>query len=1024
MRKTKKRVIFMLCFCAMMMSGIFTSVKVNATEAADKTFDVLKEGYTLTYKVLDEENVSLTDVTKTSETESLPVEMILDDSVEGTIDGVKHTYNVTQIADQAFADCSTKKYVIPTTVTLLVGNPFEEDDVVVLKKIYQMNGLSAEPTISFGQDFYEGVYAILICGDSTSIAIAKDICNVGDGDLPESIIPIEGATESTIANYSILALKNGANTTGMIREENKLSTATVPMMDYVTEKGVSGTIKWEAVDDVQPENYTVSSNMFTNGVTTDSYAFSYTAGNYVPFEGSVKLANTLVTITEGAFNFKFELFENEEGSTAVLLKAELVNSADTTTTKCIIPSKVTVNNKEYTVNQIASAAFSGLGQVKEYVIPDTIQTVVENAFYNTSDSSISGRVILLRIQATDVNKLPEIRGSYQRDDNKGNRMAIIVDKALAGKENDLRNKYGNLVGWNDEFLKVAETNVLTDNIMYGGSKTIPTDVYYDPSTGKNTMAYVVQNTVEQASYKDFLTNVAVPTVVSWNGKESYVFNYPDGAQNFPYAITALGYISINKSQQFDPQSLSGFTYKLVNGTLCVTGYKGSATELVLSKTEADAYNTYSVTGIGGRSLTDSKYQKLTIPSTITSIEPDAFVGANYMKVVVEAGNPYFIAIDDFLYSADKTTLIAAPSASGHVSLPEGTIKLGNYAFAGSSRVLSVIIPSTVTMIGTTNNGAYTFAWMRGFETIKFSSYNPAALTIMGNHMVEGSSLREVYYPEGTTAAYTAVMQGAGIYFGDGVSIKEWRPTYNTIVSMDGTEVKYVNPVDSTKTYTWTSSNPDVVIVEVSGTQGKLTAVGNGEAIITATAADGTTYKWTVNVTLSETVYKTAFPVSNIVLGKKDGKKTDQVTINTVSVPRGTTLASVSVKNKKIATVKLTKDKKGIIITSAGKTGKTTVTVTDANGKTATMTVTVKKAPTAKTFKLAKTSVKIKKGETYQIKLKSSVACQKVTYSLTKAAKKIVSVDSTGLVTAKKKGKAKITVKSYNGKTATLTVTVK
>ena len=70
--------------------------------------------------------------------------------------------------------------------------------------------------------------------------------------------------------------------------------------------------------------------------------------------------------------------------------------------------------------------------------------------------------------------------------------------------------------------------------------------------------------------------------------------------------------------------------------------------------------------------------------------------------------------------------------------------------------------------------------------------------------------------------------------------------------------------------------------------------------------------------------------------------------------------------------------------SAKKTGKTTVTVTDVNGKTATLNVTVKKAPTKKNFKLAKSSVSLKKKQTYQIALKKSVACQKMTYTLSKA----------------------------------------
>ncbi|MCM1498803.1 MAG: leucine-rich repeat domain-containing protein [Clostridium sp.] len=1065
MGKTKRLCMAVICLLSLSLSMVYSEVPVYAVEARDGEdgedipfpseeeeettepggseepgggdttepgggdteevkFTVEGDKYTAEYKVLGATNVSLIKFTLKENTELTTVD--LEETVKGTVNEEENTYTVTQIENGAFSECSAKKYVVPSTVTTLVGNPFEAEDVVVLKKVFQMKGTQAEAIISFDSSFYANVKAVLICGDQTSVAVVKEICGItSEGDLPEKIIPIAAATEDTIADYGILALADGDNTTGLIREGNTLNTATLAVKDYVTEEAVSGgTLTWTDVTDGEsgkPDKYTVTADMFNNNVTTGTYEFTYEKDKYVPLKGSVRLSNTLYTATEGDFTYKLELFENGEERTATLLSC----TTEAAVTECSIPEKVTKDGKEYIITKIAKDAFSTLDKVNTYIIPAGLKNIEAGAFYDTSDNTIENRVVLLRMTADSLDKLPEIGGSYQKKDDKNNRFAMVFAPQLKSSYDQLRNKYGNLVGWSEEFLQVAVSNVLTEKLMYGGGKTMDTNVYYDPASGKNTMAYVNTTIADQPKYKDFLDNHELDTTVTWDGgKDQYVFNYAEGKQTFSYTINAEGYIGIAKTQQFDPQSASGYTYELKNGTLSVTGYKGTETELKIPAAEADAYQQYSVTAISSRALTDNNnYRKLTIPASVVSVEPDAFISVNYMEIVVEAGNPNYIAIDNFLYSADKTTLIAAPSASGHVSLPEGTVRLGNYAFAGCTRVLSIIIPSTVTTIGTTGN-AYTFAWMRGLETIRFSNYNPSSVIIMGNHVLEGSSLREVYYPEGTTAAYTAVLQANGIYLNSDVKVYEWKPTYNTIVTMDGTEVRHINPADSTKTYTWTSSNPDVVIVEADGNQGKLTAVGNGEAVITATAADGTSYKWTVNVTLSETVYKTAFPVTGVTLGKKDGKKADQVTVNTISVPRGTQLSSVTVKNKKIATVKLSKDKMGVVITSAKKTGKTTVTVTDANGKTATLNVTVKKAPTKKNFKLAKSSVTLKKQQTYQIALKKSVACQKMTYTLSKAAKKIVSVDKTGLVTAKKKGTAKITVKSYNGRTATLTVKVK
>lgn len=108
--------------------------------------------------------------------------------------------------------------------------------------------------------------------------------------------------------------------------------------------------------------------------------------------------------------------------------------------------------------------------------------------------------------------------------------------------------------------------------------------------------------------------------------------------------------------------------------------------------------------------------------------------------------------------------------------------------------------------------------------------------------------------------------------------------------------------------------------------------------------------------------------------------------------------------------------------TAKRTGKTVITATAANGKKATCTVTVKKAPKKITTKV-KTKT-LKKGKSFKIKvnLAKNAASNKLTYKSSKP--KVVSVSKNGKVTAKKKGTATITVRTYNGKKATIKVTVR
>ena len=114
----------------------------------------------------------------------------------------------------------------------------------------------------------------------------------------------------------------------------------------------------------------------------------------------------------------------------------------------------------------------------------------------------------------------------------------------------------------------------------------------------------------------------------------------------------------------------------------------------------------------------------------------------------------------------------------------------------------------------------------------------------------------------------------------------------------------------------------------------------------------------------------------------------------------------------------------------------TITWRSSDSKIATVTngkITAKKAGTVTItgipdkVTLKKKSISLKKKKTYQIKpsIPKGTVCSKFNYKSNKP--KVASVSKTGLVTAKKKGTAKITITPANNskaKKATLTVKVK
>ena len=154
-------------------------------------------------------------------------------------------------------------------------------------------------------------------------------------------------------------------------------------------------------------------------------------------------------------------------------------------------------------------------------------------------------------------------------------------------------------------------------------------------------------------------------------------------------------------------------------------------------------------------------------------------------------------------------------------------------------------------------------------------------------------------------------------------------------------------------------------------------------------------------------------VKKVTLGKKEN-----VQLTAVVSPAGTQDRGVTYKsgNRKILSV----TSKGKV--TAKRVGKAKVTVTTKNGRRAVVTFLVKKAPPQ--VKIQARKKILKKGRTYQLraKLPSGTASYKRVYTSSK--RKIVSVDANGRIKALRRGKSVVTLKTYNGKKARLTITVK
>ncbi|MBR1684061.1 MAG: leucine-rich repeat protein, partial [Clostridia bacterium] len=146
-------------------------------------------------------------------------------------------------------------------------------------------------------------------------------------------------------------------------------------------------------------------------------------------------------------------------------------------------------------------------------------------------------------------------------------------------------------------------------------------------------------------------------------------------------------------------SLDGFEYVIVDEEAYIVGYTGSVSgRLVIPQTLGGA----PVVAIAPYSL-PGEYQYLTIPETVTEIDPTAFNAApNLVDFNFSASNPVYTSGDCSLYKSNgdgKTLVRRAPAAPGTTKTVTGVTEIGDYAFAGNSKLNTISLANTVTKVG-------------------------------------------------------------------------------------------------------------------------------------------------------------------------------------------------------------------------------------------------------------------------------------------------------------------------------------
>ena len=133
----------------------------------------------------------------------------------------------------------------------------------------------------------------------------------------------------------------------------------------------------------------------------------------------------------------------------------------------------------------------------------------------------------------------------------------------------------------------------------------------------------------------------------------------------------------------------------------ITGYRGAENNLVLPETVEG----YTVSGLGEsfsvRTASVKNLRCITIPNTITTIEPGAFRFAEYLTEIRIAGDhPVLSFTDGVLYNRKEKSILLylQRNMAEHFDVPDGIREIGDQSFVRAGLV-SVSLPGSVERIG-------------------------------------------------------------------------------------------------------------------------------------------------------------------------------------------------------------------------------------------------------------------------------------------------------------------------------------
>ena len=470
---------------------------------------------------------------------------------------------------------------------------------------------------------------------------------------------------------------------------------------------------------------------------------------------SIRIANSVKSISEGAFAFNSALMEVEWESEECDYKGRVSIFEG-----CNSLSSISFSNN---IKQIPNYLAKDCQGLKELTIPASTEKIGKDAFSNCFNLE------KVYFNATNC----KFDGVVFNNDTLLNE--VIVGKNVKTIPDNFLNSCFNING-----ISIPETVVSIGEKAFKDCRKIKAINLSENIKSIGRDAFLGCDALESIHCKA----TSAPSVsgnLGWNDNTkiyipcTYIYYYNNAEfwkeQRFE-CDTTVAVASKSESEEYDIDSKRNgetFYYKITSKSrrsISLVKYfsDGTTDEITIPSTVAWEGGTYTVTSISGNKVFEDVYTDIIdIPASVTSISTDAFVGIKSLRYInVDENNKAYCSDNGVLYNKDKSILLCHPtSSSAAFNIPQSVVSIESYAFgvARDNTLKSIRIPASVIAIGDnafsacvglkdinldSQNNAYTFENGILYDKKKISIIAVCPAYFMNNEFTIGKNIKNIY----------------------------------------------------------------------------------------------------------------------------------------------------------------------------------------------------------------------------------------------------------------------------------------